>query len=77
MNSWGGACHRPTGEGFARAPTTTRPWHEHDRHTALKPFGCLPGPWCFGWLGRRERLPARCLAPYNSHRLVVHDVVRG
>jgi hypothetical protein len=77
MNRRGGGFHRPTGEGPARAPTTARPWHEHDRKIALTHVGCLPDPRCSGWIGLRERLPARCLAPDNFHRLVVRNVVRG
>jgi hypothetical protein len=77
MNSWGGGFHRPTGEGSARAPTPARPWHEHDCQTALNHVGFLPGLRCPGGIGLRERLPTRCLAPYNFHRLAIRDVVRG
>ena len=77
MNSWGGGVHRLTGEGPARSPTTARPWQEHDSQTALNHGGFLPGLRCAGGIGLRQRLPARCLAPYNFHRLAIRDVVRG
>jgi hypothetical protein len=77
MNRRGGGFHRSTGEGSARAPTTARPGPEHDRKTALNHFGFLAGPRCSCWISLRERLPARCLAPYNVHRVAVRDVVHG
>jgi hypothetical protein len=63
MNRRGGGFHRPMGERSARAPTTARPWPEHDRQTALHPVGFLAGRRCSGGIGFRVRLPARCLAP--------------
>jgi hypothetical protein len=77
MNRRDGGFHRPTGEGPARAPTTAGSWQAHDRQTALHHVRFLAGPRCSGWLGLRERLPARCLAPYNFHRLAVRNSVRG
>jgi hypothetical protein len=77
MNSWDGGFHRPTGEGSARAPTPARLWPAHDCQTALNPVGFLPGLRRAGGIGLRERLPARCLAPYHFHRRAMRDVVRG
>jgi hypothetical protein len=77
MNRRGGGCHRPTGAGAARAPTTARPWHGHGRQTARHHVGFLTGPRCSGSIRLREQLPVRGLAPYNFHRLAVRDVVRG
>jgi hypothetical protein len=77
MHSWGGGFQRPMGEGPARVPTPACPWQPHDRQPALNHGGFLAGHQCSGGMGRRERLPARSLAPDNFHRLAARNSVRG